>query len=81
MVGKELTSGSTELIWIGYIARLSQWGGGGYFTCSNDFYLHSLRREGVGKVSTLWVGPKEGSYNYTVKKVFVFPVGRQPGRL
>jgi hypothetical protein len=28
-----------KLIWFGYIARLSQWGGGGYFTCSNDVYL------------------------------------------
>jgi hypothetical protein len=32
----------------GYIARLSQWGGGGYFTCSHDFYLPSGRIEEKG---------------------------------
>jgi hypothetical protein len=37
-----------NLIWFGYITRLSQWGRGGYFTCSNDFYLPSLRLEDVG---------------------------------
>ena len=31
-------------VWM-YIARLSRWGGGGYFTRSNDFYLPSLRLE------------------------------------
>jgi hypothetical protein len=32
-----------------YIARLSQWGGGVHFTCSNDFYLSLLRvKEGGG---------------------------------
>ncbi len=31
-----------NLIWFGNITRLSQWGGGGYFLCSNDFYLPSL---------------------------------------
>ncbi len=30
------------MVWL-YIARLSQWAGGGYFTRSNDFYLPSLR--------------------------------------
>jgi hypothetical protein len=30
-----------KLIWFGYITCLSQWGGGGLFTCSNDFYLPS----------------------------------------
>jgi hypothetical protein len=34
-----------NLIWFGYIARLSQRGGGGYFTLSNDFYLPLLRLE------------------------------------
>jgi hypothetical protein len=29
--------------WFGYIARLSQWGGGGCFACSYDFYLLSWR--------------------------------------
>ncbi len=34
----------------GYIARLSHWGGVGYFTRSNDFYLPSLRlEEGLGE--------------------------------
>jgi hypothetical protein len=37
-----------NLIWFGYIARQSQWGGGGYFSRSNDFYLPSLRLEGGG---------------------------------
>jgi hypothetical protein len=31
-----------NLIWFGYISRLSQWGGGGKFARSNDFYLPSL---------------------------------------
>ncbi len=30
-----------------YSARLSQWGGGGYFTCSNDFYPPSRHLEGL----------------------------------
>jgi hypothetical protein len=38
------------LIWLGYIVCLSQWGGGRYFTCWNDFYLPSRRlEEGGGK--------------------------------
>ncbi len=32
----------------GFIARLSQWGGRGHFTRSNDFYLRSLRGGGGG---------------------------------
>ncbi len=37
------------LIWFGYIARPSQWGGGGLFNYSNDFYLPSrCLEEGVG---------------------------------
>ncbi len=32
-----------HLIGFCFIARLSQWGGGGFFTRSNDFYLPSLR--------------------------------------
>jgi hypothetical protein len=36
------------LIWFGCIARLSQRGGEGYFTCSNNFYLPSQRLEGGG---------------------------------
>jgi len=28
-----------NLIWFGFIARLSRWGVGGVFTRSNDFYL------------------------------------------
>ncbi len=40
------------LLWFGYIARPSQWGGRGLFTSSNDFYLPLRRlKEGVG-VST-----------------------------
>ncbi len=35
--------------WFGYIARLSQWGGEGIFTRSNDFYLDSLCVEGRGQ--------------------------------
>jgi hypothetical protein len=34
------------LIWFGYLARLSQCRGGGYFTRPNDYYLPSLRLEG-----------------------------------
>ncbi len=39
-----------NLIWFGYIACLSQCGGGagGYFTSSNDFYLPSLLLEKWG---------------------------------
>ncbi len=37
-----------NLIWFGYIARLFQWGGGGYFTRSNDFYLPSHAWMGRG---------------------------------
>jgi hypothetical protein len=38
-----------NLIWFCYIVRLSQWGGVGYFTRSNDYYLPSLRlQEGGG---------------------------------
>jgi hypothetical protein len=32
-----------QLIWFGYLARPSRWGGGGLFTCSNDDYLPSQR--------------------------------------
>jgi hypothetical protein len=32
-------------MWFGYIARLSQMGGGGYFTHSSDFYLPALLRK------------------------------------
>jgi hypothetical protein len=43
------------LIRFDYIARLSQWGGVGYFTRSNDFYLPSRRLEDMGGiVSSLW---------------------------
>jgi hypothetical protein len=39
-----------NLTWFGYITPLSQWGGGGYFTSSNDFYLPSQRlEEGEGQ--------------------------------
>jgi hypothetical protein len=34
--------------WFGNIARLSQWGRGGGFPRSNDFYLPSLRVEEGG---------------------------------
>ncbi len=44
-----------NLIWFGSIDRLSQWRGGRYFTCSNNFYLPSLRLEEGGGVSTLWI--------------------------
>jgi hypothetical protein len=37
-----------NLIWFGYIARLSQWGGGGVFLSFNDFYLASLCLGGGG---------------------------------
>ncbi len=38
-----------NLMWFGYIARLSQLGGGGNFTPSSDFYLPALLRlEGGG---------------------------------
>jgi hypothetical protein len=36
-----------QLIWFDYVARLSQWGGGGYCTCSNDDYLPRGRGGGV----------------------------------
>jgi hypothetical protein len=35
-----------DMVWFGYIARLSQRGGGGYFTRTNYYYLPSLRLEG-----------------------------------
>jgi hypothetical protein len=46
-----------KLEWFGYIARLSQWGGGRCFTRSNYFYLNSerLKEGGGGGVRTLWV--------------------------
>jgi hypothetical protein len=37
-----------NLIWFGYIARISPWEGGGYFTRLNDFYLPSLQIKGGG---------------------------------
>jgi hypothetical protein len=37
-----------NLIWFGYIARLSQLCGGGYFNRSNYFYLPSMGGGGVG---------------------------------
>ncbi len=47
-----------NLIWFGYIACLSKWGGGRYFTRSNDYYLPSLHlEEGGGRVSTMWRWP------------------------
>ncbi len=44
----------------GYIARLSQWGGGQgeYFTRSNDFYLPSLRLGGGGRQHPVGETPK-----------------------
>ncbi len=50
------------LIWlglVGYIARLSQWGGGGYnFTCSEDFLsVCAAPRGREDGVSILWLGP------------------------
>jgi hypothetical protein len=46
-----------HLIWFGFIAHLSQWGGGGIFACSNDFYQPlQYQEEGRGEgISTLWV--------------------------
>ncbi len=41
-----------QLLWFGYIARLSQWVEEGYFTCSNDSSSRCLQC--VGGVSTLW---------------------------
>ncbi len=38
-------------LWFGYITCLSQWGGEGYFTRSNDFYLPLLRLEEGWSVS------------------------------
>ncbi len=37
-----------NLISFGYIACLSHWGGGGHFTYTNDYYLHSLPLEEGG---------------------------------
>jgi hypothetical protein len=45
---------------VGYIARLSQWGGGGLFPRSNDFYLPSLRIEE-------WVGGWPWGFDAVVK--------------
>jgi hypothetical protein len=54
-----------NLIWFGYIARLSQRGGGGYFASSDDFfYLSSgCLERGVENVSTLSVLSMEGKEN------------------
>ncbi len=38
-----------KLIWFGYVACLSEWGEGGYFSCSNNFYL-----TGKGVIALLW---------------------------
>ncbi len=46
-----------NLIWFDCIARISQRGGGGYFTHSNDFYLPSLRKMKGGGARTLWKDP------------------------
>jgi hypothetical protein len=57
----ELTSGGTKpmldinFIWLGYIACLSHWGGGEYFTRLHYFYLPSLRRGWGWGISTLRV--------------------------
>ncbi len=40
-----------NLIWLGSIARLSQWRGGGSFPRSNDLYLPSPRVEEGGRGS------------------------------
>jgi hypothetical protein len=54
-IGARALLDNINLIWFGNIALLSQWGGGGYFIRSNDFYLPSLRSEEGGWVSTLCV--------------------------
>ncbi len=43
-----------NLIWFGYIARLSQRGGEGYLSRSSDFYLPSLLLEGGGGQHPVW---------------------------
>ncbi len=52
--GKGAARHTIELIWFGYIACLSQWGGVEYILGSNDFYLPSRRLEEGEGVSTLW---------------------------
>ncbi len=56
-----------NLIWyrFSYIAHLSQWGGGGCFTRSNDFCLPSLRLEEGEGASTLCLP--------SVKEVYCMP--------
>ncbi len=56
-----------QLKWFGYVARLSQWGGGGYCTCSNDDYLPRGRGGGV---SILWVWRRIQGENDELKKMF-----------
>ena len=41
------------MVWL-YRSPIPVWGGGGYFTCSNYFYLTSRCLKG-GWVSTLWI--------------------------
>ncbi len=55
--------------WFGYIAHLSQQWGGGYFTCSSDFYLPSRRQR--GGVSTLWRNNAFTALHHTIS-VYIF---------
>ncbi len=55
-------------LWFGYITLLTQWGRGGYFTCSNEFYLPAATglqeggggRHPVGRHDLCWFGSWKG---------------------
>jgi hypothetical protein len=80
--GVHIGARAWHLIWFGYIARLSQEGGGGYFIRSNDFFLPAFAALRGGEVSTLWlygccVGWGEAGFSTDYKNKSVFSVHLQ----
>jgi hypothetical protein len=57
------------LIWFVYIAPLSKWGREGYFTRSNEFYLHSLPLEEGEEGSALLPNDLNDEINNTFKNL------------
>jgi hypothetical protein len=60
-----------KLFRFGYIARLSQWGGGGDFTCAINFYLQSraVPRGGGGVAPCRRSRQKSSLYNLKGKEL------------